>query len=227
MFEEAPDGGGRRGGLFPFRFILLLNIWRRLFNAAKLIARNEEEVEGVCAQGSKRCHCHYCLETHTFLTVVGGILDSLVPAWSCRCSYVGDSARRVRSKPRVFSETSRTISMFYHGISGGHMLHQSIVMSGELLLDFFRFFIFGCIGKFNNKWRRTTLDERNTCQLACTPCHQRLTSIVWDWCMDLIAFRAHWRFWKVTKAQPEERQLNDSLSHPIETRTSTFAIGIA
>ena len=31
-----------------------------------------------------------------------------------------------------------------------------------------------------------------------------LTSIVWDWCMDLIALIAHCRFWKVIKAHPRK-----------------------
>ena len=31
---------------------------------------------------------------------------------------------------------------------------------------------------------------------------ERPTSIVWDWCIDLIALTAHWRFWKVMNAHP-------------------------
>jgi hypothetical protein len=39
MFEEVPGGGGNRGGLLPFKFILFVNICRRLFNAPKFIAK--------------------------------------------------------------------------------------------------------------------------------------------------------------------------------------------
>ena len=49
----------------------------------------------------------------------------------------------------------------YHRISGSHLLHQTGIVCGELLMDLFRFFIFRRVGKFDDQWRRAALRERD------------------------------------------------------------------